>query len=271
MLFFRSLILFLFLGVLAQQVPAQLQEKGTKNTCERRFLVGLNNFEPFAYRENGRLQGLAHDLIVIIKDKMGCQFIESELPRPSAVDQINHGRVDVLALMVRSSEYETGGNFIPFYNSQRELTVAKKVFARGKKIEDYLNDEKIKFAYMIGNRSVISESEETRLLKASRLVGVPTPDNAFRLLKEGRVQAVLFSALVTSYHTKKQKMEDQVEKVVDLSKKVQVGLYLSKRRVSAAEKQSFEKALDEMKKDGSFLRVFSKYMSEEEALHRLQN
>lgn len=268
---FRSTLLLLVLGFLAQQVPAQYQDNMSKNTCERRFLVGLNNFEPLAYREGGRLKGLAHDVVSVFKEKMGCQFIESDMARPTAVDQMNHGRLDMLALMVKSSEYESGGDFLHFYNSHRELTIAKKSFVKGKKIEDYLADDKIKFAYMIANRSVITEAEEKSLLKASRLVGVPGPADAFRLLREGRVQAVLFSALVNSYHTQKHKMMDLVETVVDHSKKVQVGVYLSKRRVSPSEKEMFEKALVEMKKDGSFLRVFSKYMSKEEALRRLEN
>lgn len=268
---FRYTLLFFVVGFLGQQVAAQYQKKDVKNVCERRFLVGLNNFEPFAYRERGRLRGLAHDVIETLKEKMGCQFIESEISHPTAIDQLSRGRVDVLALLVRSNNYEAGGEFIPFYESHRELTVSKKSFVKGRKIEDYIADDKIKFAYMIGNRSVITEDEEKKLLKASRLVGVPGPDEAYRLLREGRVQAVLFSALVSSYHVKKHSMMDQVERVVDLSKKIEVGIYLSKRRINAQEKEMFENALSEIKKDGSFLRVFSKYMTEEEALQRLKN
>ncbi|WP_374029167.1 substrate-binding periplasmic protein [Bdellovibrio bacteriovorus] len=261
-----GLLFFVGLGI---QVPAS---HGTKNRsqCERRFSVGLNNYKPLAYRENGRLYGLAHDLIKELEKKTGCEFTEIEMGRPTAAERINNDRVDMLALLVKSTEYEKGGVFVPFYNSHRELTVAAKIFAKNKKIEDYLADENIKFAYMIGNRTVISEEEEKTLLKGARLIGTPDPEGAFRLLKEGRVQALLFSSLVTDYYIRQMSI-DKIHRVADTGRKAEVGFYLSARRVSSAEREMFAHALAEIKKDGSFLRIFSKYMSEEQALRRLNN
>lgn len=267
----RLFLCLVFFAVLGQRVPAQYQETTLKKPCERRFTVGLNNYEPFAFREKGRLKGLAHDLVVNLKEKTGCQFMESEVARPSAIDQMNRGRIDLLALMVQSKEYEVGGEFLPFYISSREMAVAKKVYSKEKKIEDYVADEKVKFAYMIGNRTVISEAEEKKLLKSSRLIGTPDPEGAYRLLKEGRVQAVLFSALLTSYYFEKMNLRGIAERVVDPSAKIKIGLYVSQRRVSGAEKRMIQEALDDMKKDGSFLFIFSKYMTKDEALRRLNN
>ncbi len=162
----NSVRLLLFLSsflILSQPVPAQ---DSAKKSCDRRFTVSLTNFEPFAYRERGRLKGLAHDVIEAIKEKTGCQFAETETPRSQSVEQINRGRVDILSLIVKSSDYEKGGVFIPFYMSSREISVAKKFFSKNKKIEDYLADEKIKFAYMIGNRAVLSEAEEIKLFES---------------------------------------------------------------------------------------------------------
>lgn len=266
----RFLVYCFLLIPLGQSVPAQHNGSPSKS-CERRFLVGLNNYEPLVWREGGELKGLAHDIITVFKQRTGCQYIELELPRPSALDRLKHDRVDMLVLMVQGSEYEMGGHFLPFYNSHRELTVAKSAYVKGKKIEDYIADEKIKFAYMIGSRTVITEKEEERLLKSSRLIGTPSPEGAFRLLEEGRVQALLFSSLITSHYLKKMNMSKKIERVVDRSHKVPIGLYLSKRRVSKAEKEKFEKIMAEMKKDGSFLRIFSQYMSPEEAQSRLKD
>lgn len=264
-------IFCLFILFSWQKVPARYPAGESKNSCERRILVGLNNYEPFAYRENGRLKGLAHDIVQALKDKVGCEYFETELSARSEAEHINNDRIDMLVLMVKTTEYEKGGVFIPFYETYRQLTVTKKAFSKNRKIKDYINDDKIKFAYMIGNRTVLSKEEEDRLLKSSRLIGTPDPEGAFRLLKEGRVQAVLFSALLASHYVDKMKMTDQTEKVRDETQKIPVGIYLSKRRVSPAEEEMFVRAFEEIKKDGSFVRILSKYMSLDQALYRLNN
>lgn len=247
---------------------AQINEKAVA-PCERRFTVGLNNYEPLAYREKGRLRGLAVDLVEALQEKTGCKYLATEISRPAAIEQINKDRVDLLVLMVQSTEYESGGQFVPVYDSRRELTVLKSSYTKLKTIPQYINDEKIKFAYMISSRSVISEEEERRLLKSARLIGVPTPEEAFKLLQKGRVQAVLFSSLLTSYYKAKFKIQNKVETVIDAEKPVKVGLYLSKRRLNEQEKELLQTTAENLKKDGSLLRIFKKYMSEEEALRRL--
>lgn len=259
------------LGLLVREVPAQSRTSESAPVCSRRFVVDLNDFAPLAFRANGQLQGLAHDVVSELKVKTGCQFQEVERSRPVAIDNMNRDRADISLLIVKSSEYEKGGEFVPFFKSYRELVVSKKVYHPGRPIEAYLADEKIKFAHIIGSRAAFAEKEAEILLKSNRLIATPAPEGSFRMLKESRVQALMYPSMVISHYVEKLGMEKDVARIADSSFDYPVGLYLSKRRVSSQEKAMIVKALAEMKKDGSFLRIFSKYMSREEAQRRLDS
>lgn len=262
-----SLLLFAFL---VREVPAQDKE-AAKNpaACTRRYLVDISDFEPLAIRKNGRLEGLVHDLTVELHSRLGCTFIETERSLPVSIDNMSSGRSDIVLLGAERSGYSKGGHFVRLYTNYREMLVAQSSYRPDWKIEDYLQDKKIKFAHLIGGWTMIDKKQEEELLKEGRLLGTPGPEGAFRLLKSGRVQAVLFSGIVNTHHIAKLKMEKIVARVEDPSVRIEIGAFISKRRVTQEERAALEKAFDEMKKDGSFLRIFSKYVSPEEAAHRM--
>lgn len=268
----RLFFFFLLLAFLVREVPAQDKEAAKRSaTCTRRYLVDISDFEPLAIRKNGRLQGLAHDLTVELQNRLGCTFIETERSMPVGIENMSRGRSDIVLLGAEQSGYAKGGHFVRLYTNYREMLVAQSSHRPDWKIEDYLQDKKIKFAHLIGGWNMIEKEQEEQLLKEGRLLGTPGPEGAFHLLKAGRVQAVLFSGIVNSHHIAKLKMEKLVARVEDPSVRVEIGAFISKRRVSQQERQLLEKAFDEMKKDGSFLRIFSKYVSPEEARHRMES
>lgn len=236
--------------------------------CERKFVVGLNDFAPFAYRENGKLQGLAHDLVAELKVRTHCVFQENEISRPTAVEDLKRGKLDVVAFVIKSAELDRSGTFIPFFKTTRELTVLKSNWSPERKISDYVKDEKVKFAHLIGTEIVVSTAEDKKLMASSRFVGVPVPESAFQLLTKGRVQAILFSSFMTDYYVKKLDLVDKVVRIPE-SNIVEVGIYTSKRRVTSDEDRKFSEAAEAMKKDGTLLKILTKYMGEKEARKRL--
>ncbi|UXR64497.1 transporter substrate-binding domain-containing protein [Bdellovibrio bacteriovorus] len=264
---FFSLLLFAFL---VREVPAQDKE-AAKNpaACTRRYLVDISDFEPLAIRRNGRLEGLAHDLTVELQTRLGCTFIETERSLPVGIENMSSGRSDISLLGAERSGYAKGGHFVRLYTNYREMLVAQTSHRPDWKIENYIKDKNIKFAHLIGGWNMLDKAQEQELLKEGRLIGTPGPEGAFGLLKTGRVQAVLFSGIVNTHHISKLNMEKLVTRVEDSSERVEIGAFISKRRVSQEERVLLEKAFDEMKKDGSFLRIFSKYVSPQEAQHRM--
>lgn len=240
-----------------------------RQTCDRKFVVGLNNYAPFAFRENGKLQGLAHDLVTDLAKSTSCQFIEEEVSRTATVEELKRGHLDIVMLVIKGNEYSSSGNFHGLYTSTRQLTVLKRHYDPNKTVTDYLADRKVKFAQLIGTKTVWSEEEQKKLLLSGRIIGVPDPEGAFRLLKEGRVQALLFSSFLTDYYVKKLKMEGKVMRIKDVDVPAEVGIYYSKRRMNSGDEKMLREAVERIKEDGSLRRILVKYMGEEEANKRV--
>ena len=60
----------------------------------------------------------------------------------------------------------------------------------------------VKFATQIGMRYFLSRLEEEKLMKAGRLVSVPDPFIAYKLLLSGRIQAFFTSPVVHAHQLK---------------------------------------------------------------------
>src|SRR3990167_1780704 len=99
-----------------------LQASASEPTCTRRFTVAVNNYAPQFFRDRlHRPQGLAHDLIETLQQRMGCMFIEKDVSRPVAVEQMKTARLDLAFLILRNREFDKFANFEPLYRTKREL------------------------------------------------------------------------------------------------------------------------------------------------------
>ncbi|QDK38920.1 ABC transporter substrate-binding protein [Bdellovibrio sp. NC01] len=238
--------------------------------CQRKYVVSVNDYAPLAYRENGKLRGLAHDIVSEISLRTRCPFMENEVSRPASIDELKRGHSDIVALVPKTPEFEANGTFIPVYKSSRVLLVSKSVWAANKKISDYVNDDKIKFVHMIGAKLSVIGVDENKMVVGGRLIGTPQPEGSFRLFQQGRVQAGFFTALVADYYVKKFKLEDKVVQISDEGLPTEVGFYTSKRRMLSDDDRKLRETIEDMKKDGTLYQIFRKYMSEDEAKRRLK-
>lgn len=237
-------------------------------TCQKKFTVGVNNFAPFAFRVNGKLQGLAHDVLSELSERTGCQFVMNEVSRPASVEDLKRGRLDMVALMVKSDDYLPYSEFLPLYKTTRMLAVLKANWVANKKIEDYISDSKIKFANVIGPKTVMSAGEEKKLVSAGRMVATPDPEGAMHLLSQNRAQAIMMSAFLADYHIKHEGLEDKIVRIRDESMSMDVGVFASYRRMNEADRKMMAQAMESMKSDGTLLKILSRYMGSEEALKR---
>jgi ABC-type amino acid transport substrate-binding protein len=249
--------------ILLAYLPALAEEP----SCARRFFVAVNNYAPHFYRDGlNRPQGLTHDLIESLQQRMGCVFIEKDLSRPVAMEQMKSARLDLAFLILRNREFDKSANFETLYRTKRELLVQKSVYASGKSLHDLLTDKKIVFGNFIGSRTALTMEEEAELFKNHRLLESVDLSTLYDLFKRKRVQAVMMAPLTNAYYVKKLQMEDQVVRIVDEKSSIEIGIYYSKRRISKAEREQIEQALESMKKDGTLLKLLSSYMPKESDL-----
>lgn len=247
------IILFVCLQAGAQEAP-----------CTRRYLVAVSTYAPHFYRDfMNRPKGLTHDFIEILRERMGCVFIEKDLARPVVLEQMKTGRMDLAFLMAKNLDYDRSGIFFPIYLIKRELVVDKAFYSKEKSFADYLNDKKITYGTYIGSRAALKPAEESELFKKRRILEAVDVASIYDFLKHKRVQAVMMSPMINDYHIKRLKIEDQVVRILDGENTVEVGIYFSKRRISKNERTQIEAAIESMKLDGTLLRLLMNYIPKE--------
>ena len=247
------LILLVCLQAGAQQAP-----------CTRRYLVAVNNYAPHFYRDGlNRPMGLTHELVEILQRRMGCIFIEKDVSRPVAIEQMKTGRLDLAFLVIKHPDLERSADFESLYTTRRELLVQKSSYSSGKTISDFLNDRKIMYGSFIGSRTALSQSEESELFKHHRILESTDLSSLYELFKKKRVQAIMMSPLMNEFHAKRLQMEDQVVRLVDDKSSVEIGIYYSKRRISRSERRLIREALEVLKQDGTLLKILKDYMPKE--------
>jgi ABC-type amino acid transport substrate-binding protein len=219
--------------------------------CTRRFEVGVADYVPIFYREDGKAKGIGHEFARELERRTGCSFVETEYARPAAISQMKLGRLDLFFFSASLFEFESIGSFVPIFETKRSLTVLNSIQDKHQNIEDYIKDKSIKFGVVIGSQSSFTKGEYDLLISQERTIGVPSPDGLFRLIKTKRVQAVMFPSITTKYFVKINKLENLTKELEDPKNKSLVGYIYSNRRMSKSDLALVQDALKEMKADGT--------------------
>lgn len=234
--------------------------------CGRRFRVDVNNYAPLHFVTNyNEVQGLAYEVVIELEKRTGCVFVQDPVERPRMAEDLKKWRTDFVALVSPTAAMLEVGDFIPLYRVGRKLIISSNVYDSKKKLEDYLKDPSVKFATQIGLRYFLSRLEEEKLMKAGRLISVPDPFIAYKLLLSGRIQAFFTSPVVHAHQLKNlPSFEGHYSAMADLDKKSDIGFFVSKKRINAKEQAMVREAIRGMQKDGSLEKIVNKYIAPED-------
>lgn len=219
--------------------------------CTRRFEVGLADYVPVFFREDGKVKGIGHEFARELAARTGCVFVETAYARPAAISYMKSGRLDLFFFSASAFEFEPFGSFVPILEAKRSMTVLNSIQDKHSNIEDYIKDKSIKFGVVIGSQSSFTKQEYDLLMSQGRTVAVPAPDGLFRMLKSKRVQAVMFPSVTTAYYVRINNLEKLTKSIEDPKNKSIVGYIYSNRRMSKNDLELIEGALSEMRKDGT--------------------
>ncbi|WP_413586660.1 substrate-binding periplasmic protein [Bdellovibrio sp. HCB274] len=251
-------ILFLCLVFL---VSFDVRAAAGNEPCSRTYEVGFSDYAPIFIREKGQRSGIAIDLARELSRRTGCIFSENEFTRPAAISRMRQGKMDLFFMAGSKFEFDNIGVFVPLYEAERSLTYLRSLKKNYDSIQDLLNDKKMRVGVMIGSHSMWTPEELASLNAEGRTVGAPNPEGLFRMLKNGRVQAVLFSTGTTLYYIDKLKMTGITERLVDRKTKTQVGYVYSTRRMSSRDVELITGTMKVMEADGTLKKIYSKYLT----------
>lgn len=232
--------------------------------CERRFVLAFMDNEPSYFVENGVKKGHSYVLMTDIVKALECR--ETEIPGSYAAnkEKLLKNRVDIMGLAIRDAEMDKVAEFIPAYRVPRMLIVDKKVFNPAYKIDDYLKSSKAVFSTLIGAGFFMSELEREVLFKQKRLFEVPGPADIFANLIKGRAQATFSTPLFTHYYLSRKGQDQSFVILPDPDQAQDLGIYVSKARVTEKDRSKIRDIIKRMKADGSMARSAKDYVRAED-------
>ncbi|WII70655.1 transporter substrate-binding domain-containing protein [Bdellovibrio sp. 22V] len=235
--------------------------------CERRFRISINNQPPVYFASSQGAKGLSVELLREVESRLNCPFHLEPVDIPRAYEDFKSYRSDMYAFSGPDLNWEKYGNYIPLYKAARLLIVSKSVYVPGKKILGYLKDPKIKFVDHTGGRFFYLPHETLELEEQGRLVRRPSPALIYDYLINGKAQASFSSPTFQKYYSETKKFGDKIVAIRDPESRFEIGMYTSKKRVSAVEVEKIKKIVRQMQEDGTLRKIVSRYVQPEDLVY----
>lgn len=217
------------------------------------FKIMTEEYPPFNYTDNGKLTGVSSEIVLEIAKRIGHSTDVSVEPWARAYALIQKKDGLVLFSMTRTEKRENLFKWAGPIAPNKWVLFAKK--GSGITINS-LDDAK-----KVGKIGTYKDDATEAFLKDSGFTNVDSvlkDDQNVPKLAAGRIDLWIVGELQGIYKAKKQNKSDSLEKVFDV-KDTQLYIAFSKT-TSDEEVAKWQKALDEMKADGTYDAMMSKYM-----------
>lgn len=217
------------------------------------FKIMTEEYPPFNYTDNGKLTGVSSEIVLEIAKRIGHSTDVSVEPWARAYALIQKKDGLVLFSMTRTEKRENLFKWAGPIAPNKWVLFAKK--GSGVSINS-LDDAK-----KVGKIGTYKDDATEAFLKDNGFTNVDSvlkDDQNVPKLAAGRIDLWIVGELQGIYKAKKQNKADSLEKVFDV-KDTQLYIAFSKT-TSDEEVAKWQKALDEMKADGTYDAMMGKYM-----------
>lgn len=232
--------------------------------CPDTLRAGISELGFSGYLEQELPRGAAVDVLREAAQRSGCTVELALYPRSRLFVEFDAGQLDVAASAARSDERDRTGIFIPYAMSRFHLVLAARPARPIRSLADFVQ-------YGSGTLNIVRGAfyapdvlhQLERLRRVHRLEEVNDFEMAFRKMAAGRAAGTLAPDMVSARLRQEFGITATSTIVaVPESPTMQVGAYLSRKTLSAAEQEALGKALRAMVQDGSILAIYRRYVGD---------
>lgn len=241
---------------------------GPVNCGAKPISLSFFDFGLFYYDKNGQGVGISQDVVDELIKRTGCRFITQVMPRARVWNDLATDNLDMTVDGIATEKRKLFGWFIPYnkiknyalikrnsgktvqgpqgFRDQRQLVFGVvRSFNHGEELEEWLNQMRAE------NR--VEESVNIELL--------------FNKLMLGRIDAIFAPPVVYRKFLSDLNIENviEIQDWAPTDKGIIASLVLAKSRFSEADAKDWEGLINEMRHDGTFKQIFSRYLSESDA------
>lgn len=261
---FRQIILFaIFIGMLSATCMAGPVNCGTKPISLAFFDFGL-----FYFNENGQGKGISPDVAKELSKRAGCEITSFALPRARTWSDLATGHLDMTVDGIVNEKRKSFGWFIPYNKIKNYALIKSKSGKNVRSANDFTDQRELVFGVV---RSFnhgeelerwLNQMRQQKRVEESVNIGI-----LFNKLMLGRVDAIFAPPAVYRKFLNDLNMENDVmiQDWAPSDKGIVASLVLSKNRFSEADAKDWERLIMEMRDDGTFKQIFSRYLSQSDA------
>jgi polar amino acid transport system substrate-binding protein len=225
--------------------------------CSRPLTLALHEHGLLYSSETGA--GIDKDVADELIKRSGCRIVVSVMARARIWQLIESGALDFSLSGITSEKRETFAGFAWYFSNKYYLLVRKEANVR--QLSDFEKNPRLQLGVIRSFRYSAHANEFVDKLTAENRVQFATGlDPLYELLALNRIQGMIIEPF--DYSQVAGSPVRDVTVVVDTNDPAVLhGLIMSKKSLSAAEQSQWRALLDEMRRDGTMLRIFGKYLS----------
>lgn len=216
--------------------------------------------------------GLDKDVADELARRSGCKFELPVLPRARIWQELQAGRVDMTLAVVKSAERAEHFWLFPYFWAKLVVVLWKENNSDIHSVSDFFKNPDLRLGILRGSQSGRYEEFVQQLREQGRVVEANDTERLYVMLKARRFDAVLSVPMVYGSYLSELKIKDKV-RITDwhpAGVSGQAHLALAKKNFNEVQAQCWNRLLQDMIKDGTMLRLVSKYVSKREAEKMLE-
>ncbi|MBM5572045.1 MULTISPECIES: substrate-binding periplasmic protein [Deefgea] len=219
-------------------------------------------------------KGIDRDVIDELKQRTGCHFVSTVLPRARIWKDLESGEIAMSVSGIQNPAREQFAWFAPYLNIKNISVISKNLSTTINSFEDFLNTPSLQWgAVRAFKHGETQDQFLTQLREQNRLLETASAEQLFELLKAGRIHGLFSQSPVYGYYIPKLGMPHliSIHDWAPLEKPVPHGLILSKKHFTASEAEQWKNIIQTMNTDGTMQRILGQYLTHTEVKKTLHN
>ena len=208
-------------------------------------------FEPYEYHDGDKIVGIDPDIAEAIANKLGLELVVTDTAFDSIIPEVSSGKADMgMAGMTVNEDRKKNVDFSDTYASSKQVIIVK-------------NGSDIKGADDLKNKTIGVQLGTTGDIQGSNIEGVTMERyskgfEAVQALSQGKIDAVLIDKQPAQYFIK-----DQADLSILDEAFAEEDYAIAFKKGNTELKDKVNKALEELKADGTIDKIIGKYIKAE--------
>jgi polar amino acid transport system substrate-binding protein len=213
--------------------------------------------------------GIDKDLTDEIRKRTGCPLHSRLMPRARIWHDLEQGQLDISVSGIATTERQKFAWFIPYLQMKNVVLLSPTVSQQVVQAEDFLQQTDLIFgAVRSFKHGTFHDAFLQQLDTQQRVLYYTDSITLFKALKQNRVQAIFAQAPV--YRRLLPHLQfDFMPKIYDWAPAepgMLHGLVLAKSSFSPSQMEQWRTLMQQLKQDGTLLKIYSTYLPAQEAL-----